>query len=583
MFYFCVKYFLLVVLICYNFYMKNFLKNNKYIKILIIIDFILCLYLYSIGISLGQDLSFHLSRIDGLVNTIRSGNILGYIHFVEGLGNTINLNNKAAWINSNLGNYGYANGLFYGNLFIYLPALLTLCGLSLILSYKIFILIVMILTSLLMFYAVKKITKSDRIAFIASLLYTTCSYHMTDVVIRAAVGESLAYMLVPITLLGLYYILFDDKKKWYIFAISFALLVNSHVITTIIMVVVYSFIILFNIKNLFKEKRFKYLIYSVLLGFLLSSFFILPLVEQLANDTFMLSDMPIKPSNRAVPILKMFLGIRFSTVIYNLDFTPSGIGLIFLIPLFFIKEVKSSKILKISIITGLICLLCTTNIFPWKYLDKTLGFIQFPWRLYLPATLFLSISSAIILDKLIDTKKKMKALIIYTVLIGFIISFQAFIGLHYATETTHDYYYISSGEYLPEDTYPVNLDNKFIASSEDIKYRANKKDLEVIIDYSNGNNGYIDVPMFYYKGYEVRSLKTNEVYKIEKGHNNTIRINLHDSDKIRLYYQGTIIQKVSLIISLITVITLLIIYYKKNKDKIISYYLYFIYNKKRMH
>ena len=562
-------------------FVNNYFKRNKYIKLLTVIDFILCIYLFTIGISIGQDIPFHLSRIDGLAYTIKSGNLLGYIHFAEGLGNTVNLNNKAAWINQNLGNYGYANGLFYGNLFIYIPAILTALGVSVILSYKLFILVVMILTSLIMYYVTKKITKSERIAFIASLLYTTCSYHMTDVVIRAAVGEILAYMLVPLTLLGLYYILFDNKKKWYIFAISFALLINAHIITTVIMFIIYIFIILFNIKNVFKEKRFKYLVYSGVLGILLSSFFIFPLLEQLASDNFMLSNMPIIPSTRAVPILKMFLGIRFEIAIYNLDFTPAGIGLIFLIPLFFIKKVKSNKILKVSIITGLICLICVTNIFPWKFFDKILGFIQFPWRLYLPATLFLSISSAYILDKIMDSKKKFKALIIYTVLIGFIISFQSFIGLDYATEVIHDYYYISSGEYLPLGTYPVDLDNKFIVSSEDIKYRANKKDLEVIIDYSNGNNGYIDVPMFYYKGYEVRSLKTDKVYNIEKGHNNTIRINLLDKDKIRLYYKGTIIQKVSLVTSIATVITLIVIYYKKNKDKIESYYIYLRFNKKR--
>ena len=126
-----------------------------------------------------------------------------------------------------------------------------------------------------MYYVTNKIFKNNRIAFISSLLYTTCSYHMTDVVIRAAVGEIIAYMLVPLTLLGLYYILFDDKKKWYIFAISFALLINSHIITSLIMFIIYCFIIVFNTKKIFKEKRIKYLIYSVLLGTLLSSFFVL--------------------------------------------------------------------------------------------------------------------------------------------------------------------------------------------------------------------------------------------------------------------------------------------------------------------
>ena len=561
-------------------HMKSYLNKNKYIKYLIIIDLILCIFLFTKGIPVGQDLSYHLSRIDGLTNSIRSGNFLGYIHFVSGLPKSINVNNMAAMINENMGNYGYANGLFYGNLFLYLPAILSLLGLSVIISYKILIVILMLLTSLIMYYVTDKIFNNKRVAFISSLLYTTCSYHMTDVVIRAALGEILAYMLVPLTLLGLYYILFDDKKKWYIFPISFFLLVNSHLITSFMMVIIYLFIIIFNIRRLFKEKRFKYLVYSILLGTLLSSFFIFPLIEQLLSDKFVLNNLSLLPSERALPIYKVLLGIRFNFYIYDIEFIPAGIGLLFIIPLFFIKKVKENKFIKICMITGLISLLCVTNIFPWKYFDKVFSFIQFPWRFYLPATLFLSFSSAYILNYIIKSKKGFKYLTIYTVLIGFIITFQAFIGLKYTIEDTHDYFYISSGEYLPLKSVPINLDNKFVTSSDDIKYYVRKRDLEVYLNYYNGNNGYIDVPMFYYKGYEARSLLTNELYKIEKGNNNLIRINLKDKDKVRLYYKGTITQKVSLVISLITVTTLLIIYYKKNKDRIITNYLYIKYNRR---
>ena len=128
------------------------------------------------------------------------------------------------------------------------------------------------------------------------------------------------------------------------------------------------------------------------------------------SDKFILSSPNVVSSERAVPFLKMFLGIRFDTSIYNLDFIPAGIGLIFIIPLFFIKKVKENKFIKTCLITGVITLLCVTNIFPWKYFDNVLGFIQFPWRLYLPATLFLSIGVAYILNTIIKSKKGFKYL-----------------------------------------------------------------------------------------------------------------------------------------------------------------------------
>ena len=86
--------------------MKKIIENKKDIIILIISAIVISLPLLYPGIVQGHDLRFHLSRIMGLSENILNGDFLAYVH-----GNYLN-------------NYGYANGLFYCNLFLYFPALL---------------------------------------------------------------------------------------------------------------------------------------------------------------------------------------------------------------------------------------------------------------------------------------------------------------------------------------------------------------------------------------------------------------------------------------------------------------------------
>lgn len=523
------------------------MKKNKYLILLILIDILLCIFIFRSGIAFGHDLDFHLSRIQGLADSMNSGSIMSYIHV-------------------GLKGYGYANGLFYGNLFLYLPSLLVMIGLNVITSYKVLILILMISTSLIMYYTTNKIFKDEKLAFIASLLYTTCAYHMTDVVIRAALGEVIAYAIAPIILLGLYYIIFDDDKKWPIFAIGFVLLVNCHLLTTILMIFACIIVIVLNIKKIIKEKRLKYFIYSFILGLLLGAFFILPFLEQYMSGQFVVSEIKSHLELRAVPISKLFLGFRIGEIDDPL-FVPAGIGLVFVITSILRFKIKEkNKFVDTCLIVGLISLVATTNIFPWRLFEGTLAFIQFPWRLYLLATLFLSISSAYILTKLIKNKNVFILLSIYVVAIGFVISYQAYTGAGYYNLKTLDYYTVHGGEYLPLNTDLEKLDKSYYTNNENLIYQADKDNLKITIEYQNGKDSYLEVPILYYKGYVAESLNTKEQYKIEKGTNNVIRINLKDQDKIIVYYKGTKIQKISLFISIITLIVVLVRWlYEKKK------------------
>lgn len=530
---------------------KKIIKNKEFIFtiILSIISILFSIILFRKGLLRGHDIEFHLSRIEGLRDSIKCGNFIALIH-------------------NGLYGYGYANGLFYGNLFIYFPAILSLMGLSLEKSYVLFITACNILTAFSMYYSVKRISKSENAAFISSLIYLLSPYRICDIVVRAAVGEVLAMMIIPIILLGFYEIVAGDHKKWWIFSIGYVLLIQAHLISTIVLTILLFILLIINIDKFIKEKkRILSITYSVILGLLLGSFFIFPLLEQYKFSELVVNNLSneVNLGLNSIKFERIFLGVSyFSEGVFH----PPGIGLIFIISCFFRYKIKTEdkKLLKVAdtcMIVGLILLLMITPLFPWKEFSKELKVIQFPWRLYMFSTIFLSISSGLILY--LKFRNNIKTIIYITIYaIGLFI-----VSIPFNFHAVHNYwgvggmeyiggysdYYVANGEYLPykTDINKLRERGEVITSNNDIiKVSYTKKGNKMDIKYSNNlnKNTYLELPLLYYLGYG-----TNKDYKLKAGNNNVIRVYLDkEKDNFIVSYKGTKIQKTSYTISLLTLV-----------------------------
>ena len=161
----------------------------------------------------GHDLIFHLSRIEAISKGLQFGEfpVRIYPDYFYG--------------------YGYANGIMYPDLFLYPAALLCLVGVDVILAYKIMILVYTALTAIFIYRALIKITHHEWASRLGMLLYTVSLYRIVDVWTRAALGEVLAFMFIPFILLGIYYIFFDDERKWYELTIGFSGVFLSHLLS----------------------------------------------------------------------------------------------------------------------------------------------------------------------------------------------------------------------------------------------------------------------------------------------------------------------------------------------------------------
>lgn len=533
--------------------MKKIIKENWIFITLVLLVVINSVWLIFKGLPFQHDIEFHYSRMISLANTIKNGDILALVH-------------DAFY------GHGYALGIFYGNFFFYIPALLCIIGIPKILSFKLFYILINIGTVIITYFSMKGIIKDKKVSVFITILYCLSEYRLYDIFVRGAVGEMIAFMVVPLVMLGLYEIIYNDSKKWYLFSIGFVLLLLSHLITTVLMALFCIVIIIFNIKRFIKEKeRFKYLIISGIVGILLGAFFLFPILEQ-----YLFSDISIFVDGsvyypEGTSIFRLIIPKWFFSCYL-------GISIIILIPIrLFLKkndvDKKYHTILSFSdllLILGIVAWIFTTNIFPWSLLGDILSFIQFPWRLLLFATLFISISIGITLYLFLksDYKKVVNTIFKFIVVVSVatVSLYSAQYGIrknHYDSFSEEE---IGNGEYLLANTNADEIENNeavVISNNSELEFSYVKKGTSMTVQYSNNleDDTYIEVPLFNYLGYKVEP-----DLKISNGSNDVIRIYLDDEEgSFKVCYEGTLTQKVSYTISLISLISFGLYLVKTNK------------------
>ena len=528
-------------------------------------------YLNKLNIT-AHDILFHVSRIQQIALGLSNGHFPVLIHtgLVEGL--------------------GYGNSLFYPELFLYFPAILINFGISTLSAYKIFILATTFATFWTMFITTKKIFKKNEVAVISTLLYTFSLYRIVDVYTRAAVGEILAFVFLPIVVLGCYELLLGDKKKWWILPLGIFGMVNSHIISFGFSIGVIFFFLIINIKKYIVEdkSRIKYIFLSGIISILMILSVFLPMVEQISENDYKVftNGTSEELTQKSLIPTQVFMNeyqYNFAAVENNLinNQMNFGIGILLLVvPCFvFLIKFKDKKeknfIIQLSVM-GILALIATTQIFPWQYF-RFLNFIQIPWRLNTIITLCFSMVGAYSLYYAMKEKKEF--MYIFAIIIAIVTS--GYLDKIQYTDSIQDrnavYDQIGKEEYLPSigcnrnDNYVFDIDNKEIT----YEYKKENKDNKIEFEVTNTKNSKrINVPLIYYKGY--KAYIENDGNKQELPVKMNLENGLIELDnenkqegKITVKYEMTVIQKTSYFIFYFTFICVIIylIYIAINKSK----------------
>ena len=158
---------------------------------------------------------YHWERLTGLISSLKSG------QFPARMYPTMN------------NGYGGVAPVYYPDLFLYPLALLVMAGSSMQYAFHAYIIFVNLLTSFAMYALARRLLKNPEGALIAAMLYVLSVYRLTDLYSRSALGEVMAMAILPLVLLALLEIIYEDKRKWPFLSIAAALLFRAHMITVL--------------------------------------------------------------------------------------------------------------------------------------------------------------------------------------------------------------------------------------------------------------------------------------------------------------------------------------------------------------
>jgi hypothetical protein len=495
-----------------------------------------CLPLLQEGLLAGHDIWYHLLRIENLKIGIEEGMIPAKVGPMY------------------LNYHGYAVSLCYPDIFLYFPAALRVLGVGIMDSYKCYLAVTVILCYLTTYYCGRKITKDSYAAAVAAILYTLCQYHICTLHTRAAVGEIQAFVFFPLVIYGLYDLIFEDFQKPFVMGLGFWGLMMCHSISLAISLCISVVAVLSQWKRvLVSWKKMRRLLWTAALTLLASIGFWLPFLEQLLSNTFYFSHPWADVTVMALDLKRLF---SVNRDIYNF-------GIIFFaflsLRFFCFKKISGDEkrpFIDWFLLGGALLLWATTKYFPWGILKSILNSIQFPFRLYSPAAVFLSIGIAMMLVRIWGGKK---SILVTTVFL----SLFALAFYHYDTTEKvflendyYDYAWNSFNVYYKE-WLPDNVDIELLKEERVIR-NADGSETEAVTEKSGmvrfcPKNGvsYYDIPLVWYKGYCAYTLLADgtrrELDVVESDYNGLLRIMAEEEvgDEIVVYYGGTKIQSVA--------------------------------------
>lgn len=529
---------------------KNYIISKKnFLFIFAIIMFILCLPLMQEKISVADDYLFHFSRIQSITDSLKDGVFPVKVH--------LQMANAC----------GYGTGIFYPNLFLYIPAIINLFIGNIGLSYKLFLVIILTALFFMSYMSIKAVTKNSNIALLSTILIMCSNGLMLNLYDRTALGELLGFIFITPIICGLYNYVHDDFDKPYLLAIGFLGVANAHLITTLICIIFSILYFLINIKSSIKNpKKVLKLLLTAVIVILISTSFWLPMLEQLSSQTFKLSKPWTHIKDDTYYPIDLFGTGKFSLGILITLCVP-----VLIYGLFDKKIEKNYKIFAFFAIFFMFLMLFSPF---WELTNNYSNIIQFKWRLLGITTVLSCISISIFINhyaKILNIK--FDYLFITLIIVSM---YLCIIHMNDVVES-HDSYsseYISTiiytipesigggQEYLPVETdYSYLLRNSLIMTTDTgAKAAIAKDDLKctfILEDYYNATS--VEVPFVYYEGY-VANITTPEgkvtPLDIEKSENGLLKLIIPDKlyGTINVWYNGTTIQRISYIISIATIL-----------------------------
>lgn len=510
------------------FFGKSTHKKSLVLTVLLVIIQLLP-FLINRGLLMGVDTKAHMMRVEGIYYGLLDGQFEVVV--------------QPEWNNS----YGQI-GVLYPNLFLYIPALFRVIGMSQLGACKLYFFMVILGGSAIALACARTIFKKDWQIAICTALILLGNMRLHDMYAGGKIGGSLlAETFWPLVVAGLIEVFYHNYKKWYLLAFGLAGVICCHVTSASVAFIMLVIFTLISCKRLANKNVLKGIGLAVLL------FTALVLGTVVAFLKFYFGDW-----GQGALQWRDFLTTLWSLKDPFMDGRWTSVILVCLLSyVILIRGMFSKKLSALkggyvipSLITATILVWMTTAYFPWKWL-MNIGAVRYYTNMLQSGNRFLSLAGCLIafcipalLDWLIpkvDDKRFIKSkttLIVCIVLTGLVIFNFASEAVRYLNNDIMDIMYydevIGEVEYQFEDYLPANTESEWYES--DASYISNEEDVTSLLYETNGTHvfysylntdpdAYVEFSKFYYDGY-VAYDENNDPIPVTKGDKNRVKVNL---------------------------------------------------------
>ncbi len=482
----------------------------------------------------GHDLQVHLMRIEGVKDALLNGQLLAVIY-----------------PNSNNG-YGTL-GFTYPNFFLYLPAVLRMFDVSMVTSYQTLLILINIATAAAVYFSVKSVSKSDYASLTASVLYMLAPYRLSDLYVRGALGESLAMIFLPVALAGLYHVFLGEKKKWYLLVIGYTGILQSHVLSCLLIAFASVMIGILLFKYLLADRRYFALLKALGVSVILNIWYLIPFFAFSKNplglssiensdfyeDAIFAGQLFMTKASTYVPLAtEKGIGLEM-----QLSIGMAGCAALLLIAIFLFCE-REQRVrfhtdgtyhwLFIMIVLSVLMIFLSTTIFPWKRLSdfslikSVMELVQFPFRFLTVATVCLSFGCGLAIVKSALLNRYRKELFVILLLLSLIGAYEMLDEyIRQEVSVTN----VSGGfseKELPE-YWPQGTAREQFKDTQPHEYHAELSDYEkkgtaITFSYTaDEEDASVTLPLLLYPGYYAK-LDDGTYLQIESNEDNKVRV-----------------------------------------------------------
>ncbi len=478
-------------------------------------------------ITYGHDIGGQLKRIEGLKGALYEGYLVPTVY--PGVNN------------------GYGEVAFnYPYLFLYIPAILRLLGISMPFAYNTFLFLINLASCIFMYICVKQMSQNRAAAVTAACLYVLAPYRLTDMYVRAALGEATAMCFLPVVILGMYHVLEGDRKKYYILTLGFLGLLGSHALCFGMAGILCIITLLFMLPSLLREKGWLFLLKAA--G--LFCIFFIPYMAVFIRFYPYVNLDGIKVVNFyrcALYPAQLFMSDASLGVMTNLkdgitNEMNQGVGLVggmILLMVFvrLLRDKNRNRFVTALDIAAIVFLFAASVFCPWNYLirygilDTFSGMIQFPFRFITIVTVVLSLEGGVFAAEFMENEKYRNG--IFAILLAFSVYAAGMISDHIlrqpVTISDMDGGFLTTSllEYYPKDTDPEIFKNTSPESNGAELTEYAKKGLKADFYYKPEENvqgeATVTLPLLYFPGYTAKD-ENGKKLEVRNGSSNRVEV-----------------------------------------------------------